>query len=231
MVDAGAAIIDVGGESTRPGAQSVTIEEERRRVLPIVEFIKKAFPEVIISVDTSKPGIMADAIKAGAHFINDVNALQEPGALDVIADSNVAVCLMHMQGEPRTMQKNPQYQDVVQDIYDYLQQRIESCINAGISKDRIVVDPGFGFGKSMQHNLKLMNNLGKFKQLGVALLVGVSRKSMIGAILDKPVEDRLIGSVTLAALSLWLGTNIVRVHDVEPTIEVLKIINAIKSAQ
>ncbi len=230
IIAAGAAIIDIGGESTRPGAQAVPAAEERKRVVPVIKRICKEFPETVISIDTSKPEVMTDAIDAGVRLVNDINALRSPGALDVIASSNVAVCLMHMQGEPRTMQKNPQYQNVVDEVWHFLQQRIMVCLAAGISRDRIVIDPGFGFGKTLQHNLLLIKNLKKFKELGVPLLVGLSRKSMIGAILNKPVNERLTGSISLATLALWMGADILRVHDVEPTIEALKIINAVHSA-
>ena len=155
MVAAGASIIDVGGESTRPGAQAVSTEEERQRVIPVIKRIHEELPDTIISIDSSKPEIMTDAIAAGARLVNDVNSLRAPGAVDAIADSNVAVCLMHMQGEPRTMQKDPQYNNVVDDVFKFLQQRIEVCIKAGISIDRIIADPGFGFGKALQHNLLL----------------------------------------------------------------------------
>ncbi|HEY5604290.1 MAG TPA: dihydropteroate synthase [Gammaproteobacteria bacterium] len=229
MISAGAAIIDVGGESTRPGAQAVPAQEERQRVLPVIKRIHEEFPDTILSIDTSKPDIMADAIAAGARLVNDTNALRSPGALDVIASSKVAVCLMHMQGEPRTMQSNPHYNNVVEEVWNFLQQRVQVCVAAGIDKDRIVIDPGFGFGKTLQHNLLLLKNLKKFKAMGVSLLVGLSRKSMIGAILDKPVNERLAGNISLAALSFWLGADILRVHDVEPTIEALKIVTALQS--
>ncbi|WP_455196842.1 dihydropteroate synthase [Kaarinaea lacus] len=229
MIAAGAAIIDIGGESTRPGAQEVSVDEERRRVLPVIERLHKEFPDTIISVDTSKPEIMSDAIDVGAAVVNDVNALRQPGALEVIADSNVAVCLMHMQGQPRTMQANPRYENVVEEVKEFLWRRVEVCVAAGIERDRIIIDPGFGFGKTLQHNLLLLKNLEEFKTLGVALLAGTSRKSMIGAILDKPVDERLIGSISLATLSLWLGANILRVHDVAQTVEALKIVNAVRS--
>jgi len=229
MIAAGAAIIDIGGESTRPGAQEVSIDEERRRVLPVIKRLHKEFPDTIISVDTSKPEIMSDAIDAGAGLVNDVNALRQPGALEAVADSNVAVCLMHMQGQPRTMQDNPHYDNVVEEVKGFLQHRIEACVAAGIKRNRIIIDPGFGFGKTLQHNLLLLKNLEKFKHMGVALLVGMSRKSMIGTVLDKPVDERLIGSISLATLSLWLGANILRVHDVAQTVEALKIVNAVRS--
>ena len=229
MVAAGAAIIDVGGESTRPGAKAVSVEEEHKRVIPVIKHIQKETPDTIISIDSSKPEIMAEAIAAGAHFVNDVNALRTPGALDVIAGSNAAICLMHMQGEPRTMQKDPHYNDVVEEVLSFLRQRIELCVKAGIDKNRIIVDPGFGFGKSLQHNLLLLKHLQRFKELGAALLVGMSRKSMIGAILDKPVEDRLAGSLSLATLAAWMGADILRVHDVAATSDALKTVNAVRS--
>jgi len=229
MVAAGAAIIDVGGESTRPGAQAVSVEDERQRILPVIKRIQKELPDTIISIDSSKPEIMTDAIVAGAHLVNDVNALLAPGALDVIAGSNVAICLMHMQGKPRTMQKDPQYNNVVEEVFAFLQQRVERCVKAGINKNRIIVDPGFGFGKSLQHNLLLLKHLQRIKELGVALLVGVSRKSMIGDILNKPVNERLIGSASLATLAAWLGADILRVHDVAATSDALKTVNAVRS--
>jgi len=229
MINAGADIIDIGGESTRPGAKEVSVAEERRRVMPVVSAIRQEFPHSLISVDTRKPEIMADAIRAGVHLINDVYALRSPGALELIADSNVAVCLMHMQGEPRTMQTDPQYVNVVDDVYHFLQQRIEACVKAGISEQRIIVDPGFGFGKNLNHNLQLLKHLDRFKQLGVALLVGVSRKSMIGVLLDKPVDHRLYGSLGLAAIALWSGADIIRVHDIAPTCDVVKVVDAVKS--
>ena len=228
MVSAGAAIIDVGGESTRPGAQTVSLEDESHRVIPVIESISKHYPDIIISVDTSKPELMSRSISAGVHMINDVNALRAPGAIDAVHDSKVAVCLMHMQGEPRTMQKNPQYDDVVIDVMSFLQERIIKCVEQGITYDRIVIDPGFGFGKTLEHNLILLRNLHVFADMDVALLTGLSRKTMIGTILDKPVEERLVGSVTAAILSMWLGANIIRVHDVAETIDALKIINAVR---
>ena len=231
MVNAGAAIIDVGGESTRPDALVVSVEEERRRVLPIIKRIQKELPDTIISIDTSKPEIMADALEVGVHLVNDVNALRAPGALEVIADSNVAICLMHMKGNPRNMQKDPHYDNIVDEVFNFLQQRVEECVKAGIDKNRIIADPGFGFGKSVQHNLLLLKKLKCFKELEVALLVGVSRKSMIGAILDKPVDERLIGSISLATLAAWMGADILRVHDVAATSDALKTVNAVRSVE
>ena len=229
MINAGAAIIDIGGESTRPGAEQVSVEEERRRILPVISAIRDEFPHTIISVDTRKPEVMDDAIRAGVHLINDVYALRAPGAIEVIAKSNVAVCLMHMQGEPRTMQGDPNYANVVEEVFNFLQKRIEICVEAGISERRIVVDPGFGFGKNLNHNLQLMKHLDRFKSLSVSLLVGISRKSMIGAILDKPVDQRLYGSLGLAAIALWSGADIIRAHDVAPTQDIIKVVSAVKS--
>ena len=225
----GAAIIDVGGESTRPGAKAVSVEEERDRVLPVISGIKTTIPQCLVSVDTSKTVIMKEAIKAGVHIINDVNALREPGAVEAVANSDVAVCLMHMQGQPRTMQNDPHYDNVVDEVLDFLQERIDVCQQAGIGLDRIIIDPGFGFGKTLQHNLQLLKSLPKLKTLGVALLVGMSRKSMIGAILNKEVNDRLAGSLGLAALSAWLGADIVRVHDVSESVDVIKAVDAVHS--
>ena len=229
MVSHGAAIVDVGGESTRPGAEAVTVDEERRRVLPVVQRLKSSLPNCLISVDTSKPEIMQDAIDAGAHIINDVNALRGLDAIETVANSNLAVCLMHMQGQPRTMQKHPHYDNVVNEVMDFLHEQINRCEEAGISRDRIIIDPGFGFGKTLQHNLQLFKNLPKFKSLGTALMVGVSRKSMIGAMLDKEVTDRVSGSVGLAALAAWLGADILRVHDVPETVDAVNVINAVRS--
>lgn len=229
MVGHGASIIDIGGESTRPGAEAVSVNEERRRVLPIIEGIKSSLPDCLISVDTSKPEIMRDAINMGAHIINDVNALRSPYAIETVANSNIAVCLMHMQGQPRTMQQSPHYENVPEEVMSFLQERIDKCVKAGISLDRIIVDPGFGFGKTLQHNLQLFKSLSKFKELGTALMVGVSRKSMIGAMLDKEVADRVSGSVGLASLAAWLGADILRVHDVSETVDAVNVVNAVRS--
>lgn len=227
MVDAGATIIDVGGESTRPGAASVSIQQEIDRVLPVIEAIQDELP-VIISVDTSKPHVMREAVKSGAGLINDVYALRQDGAIEAAAELNVPVCLMHMQGEPRTMQQNPQYINVISDIIEFLTQRITQCEKAGIAREKIIIDPGFGFGKTVNHNLTLVKKLPEFLSLHLPILVGFSRKSTIGAILDKPTEERLIGSVSLAVLACWFGANIFRVHDVKETADALKICNAIK---
>ncbi len=223
MVEAGASIIDVGGESTRPGADAVTAEEELSRVVPIIEAIRQQSP-VPISIDTSKPAVMEAAVAAGATLINDVRALQEEGALSAAAALQVPVCLMHMQGQPRTMQQAPYYEDgVVTEVIRFLQQRIAACQFAGIERSQIWVDPGFGFGKTLEHNLALLNELDRLQSLDVPLLVGISRKSMIGALLgDVPVEQRLQGSVGAAVVAVARGARIVRVHDVRETVEALQ---------
>ena len=230
MIGEGAAIIDVGGESTRPGAIPVTAEDEMRRVVPVIEALAGNI-EAVISVDTTKPEVMAAAIAAGANMINDVNALRAPGALDVVAAADVAVCLMHMQGEPRTMQQDPCYADVVAEVSAFLAERARHCVDAGISQSRIVVDPGFGFGKTLAHNLQMMRHLDRFSSLGLALLVGLSRKSMIGAVLDRPVRDRLAGNLALAVLAVARGARILRVHDVGPTVDALRMIAAVDAME
>ena len=227
MVDEGAEIIDVGGESTRPGAADVSVEDEIQRVVPIIKSIRQQ-SNVCISIDTSKPEVMRAAIEAGANLINDVNGLRAPGALELCAELAVPVCIMHMQGEPRTMQTDPQYVDVVEDIIGFLADRIESCVNAGMDRENIIVDPGFGFGKSLQHNLQLLDSLDEFQQLGVPVLVGISRKSMLGAILEEPdAEKRLHASVAAVVLTWTKGAKIFRVHDVKPTADALKVCVAV----
>jgi len=226
MVDDGVDIIDIGGESTRPGAQPVTETDEIERVVPLLEAIRSRF-EIPLSVDTSKPGVMAAAVQAGADMINDVRALREEGALAAVARLEVPVCLMHMQGEPRSMQANPRYGDVVEDVLQFLSERVRICQEAGIARERLLIDPGFGFGKSLQHNLTLLKELARFKSLDLPLLVGISRKSMIGAVLDRPVDQRLYGSLAAASLALWQGADIVRVHDVAATADVVKFCQAV----
>ncbi len=223
MVEAGAAIIDIGGESTRPGAEAVTAAQELDRVMPIIEAIRQQ-TTVPISIDTSKPQVMQAAVAAGANLINDVRALQEEGALSMAASLQVPVCLMHMQGLPRTMQQAPHYEDgVVTEVFRFLQQRIAASQFSGIERSKIWVDPGFGFGKTLEHNLELLRGLEQFQPLEVPLLVGISRKSMIGALLgDAPVEQRLQGSVGAAVVAVARGAKIVRVHDVRETMEALK---------
>lgn len=222
MAGEGAAIIDVGGESTRPGARSVSIQEELDRVIPVIERLHAELP-LPISIDTSKPEVMAEAARAGAGLINDVRALSEEGALVVAAASGLPVCLMHMRGAPGTMQQAPSYGDVVAEIKAYLQGRIAACEVAGIAADRILVDPGFGFGKTLDHNLSLLARLAEFQDLGAGLLVGISRKSMIGAVLGgAPVEQRLSGSLTAAVMAVERGARVLRVHDVKETVEAVK---------
>lgn len=222
MAQAGADLIDVGGESTRPGAQPVTAQEEIDRVAPVIEALHRELP-LPISIDTSKPEVMRAAVAAGAGFINDVRALREEGALDAAAHLNVPVCLMHMQGEPRTMQQNPRYDDVVSEVCEFLRTRIEACARAGIPTSRLVIDPGFGFGKRLEHNIELLRGLARFRALGAPVLVGLSRKSMIGQALGLPLERRLQASVALALMAVERGARIVRVHDVAPTVEALRL--------
>jgi dihydropteroate synthase len=226
MVADGANLIDIGGESTRPGAQPVSVQEEIDRVLPVIEVVAREV-SVPVSIDTSKPEVMRAAVRAGAGMINDVHALREEGALETAAALQVPVCLMHMQGEPRRMQKNPHYADVVTDVRAFLQERIEIAIAAGIPKDRLIIDPGFGFGKSLIHNLDLLRNLRKFTDLDVPLLAGLSRKSMIGMALELPLERRLHASVVLAVIAVQNGAKIVRVHDVAATREALRMFEAV----
>src|SRR6266852_1997706 len=221
MVAEGAGIIDIGGESTRPGAQPVSVQEELDRVMPVIEAVRDA-ADVLISIDTSKPEVMRAAVAGGADMINDVLALRAPGALQTVAELNVPVCLMHIQGEPRTMQKNPQYADVVSEVRDFLQARMQACVAAGMSPQKLVIDPGFGFGKNLDHNLQLLRNLKGFTTLGAPLLVGLSRKTMIGATLNLPVDGRLYASVALALIAAQNGAQIIRVHDVRATYEALR---------
>jgi dihydropteroate synthase len=226
LVAEGAAIVDVGGESTRPGAAPVDEDVEWERVIPIVEALAR--DGACVSVDTMKPGVMRAAIAAGASMINDVRALQAPGALDVARASDAAVCLMHMQGEPRTMQDAPAYRDVVADVRGFLARRAQACIDAGIAADRIVVDPGFGFGKSLAHNLVLLRRLGDIAGSGFPVLAGLSRKSMIGAITGCDVGDRLAGSVAAAIVAASHGARLLRVHDVRETVDALAVWHAIE---
>jgi len=223
----GAAIIDIGGESTRPGAESVAEADEINRVVPVIEALQSRL-EVPISIDTQKPGVMRAAIQAGAGFINDVNALQEPGALEAAAACGVPVCLMHMQGDPRTMQGDPQYGDIVDEVKTFLQQRMFVCEQAGIRSEQIVLDPGFGFGKTADHNLQLLARLEEFDRLGQPLVVGLSRKSMIGKLLGLEVGERLPASIALAVLAVERGARLVRSHDVAATWQALQMSTAIQ---
>lgn len=226
MTHEGAAIIDVGGESTRPGAMAVTAQEELDRIIPVIESIRREC-NAIISIDTSKAEVMREAISAGAGMINDVRALREPGALEAANEANVPVCLMHMLGEPRTMQENTHYADVVHEVKLFLQQRISVCEAAGI--DALLIDPGFGFGKTMSHNFQLVNRLSEFEALGKPVLMGVSRKSSIGALLDRAVNDRLAGSIAMATLCCQNGASIIRAHDVAATVDAVKVFHAVAS--
>jgi dihydropteroate synthase len=229
MCEAGAAVIDVGGESTRPGAESVSLQQELDRVIPVIEALAPELP-VPISIDTNKPEVMTAAVAAGAGLINDICALSAPGALAAARDTGVPVCLMHMQGEPRTMQAEPRYDDVVADIHDYLAARVAACEAAGIARERLLIDPGFGFGKSLQHNLRLLARLEAFQDLGLPLLVGLSRKSLFGKLLDRPVERRLVPSVVAAVLAAERGAAIIRAHDVEETVAALALLTAVQAA-
>lgn len=229
MAVEGASIIDIGGESTRPGAQAVSVDEELARVIPVIEAVRAEL-EVIISIDTSKPAVMTAAVAAGAGLINDVRALREEGAVQAAAAAGVPVCLMHMQGEPRTMQRQPHYADVVSEVRDFLLERAQCCETAGIARQQILLDPGFGFGKTLAHNLQLLRGLPQLVAAGYPLLVGLSRKSMIGALLDLPVEQRLTPSVALATLAVWQGANIVRVHDVTETVQAIRLCRAVQTA-
>ncbi len=222
LVAEGADIIDVGGESTRPGAASVSLQEEIERVVPVIEALS-ALIAIPISVDTSKPEVMRAAVGAGAGMINDVRALRAPGALKAAADAAVPVCLMHMQGQPRTMQEAPQYADVICEVGKFLRHRMDACAAAGIAAERLVLDPGFGFGKTLAHNLALLAGLEGLCSLGCPLLVGLSRKSMIGALTGRPVDGRLAGSLAAAVLAVERGARLVRVHDVAATVDALRL--------
>lgn len=229
MAAEGAAIIDVGGESTRPGADAVPAGEEIERVVPLIEAIA-ARTGVPVSVDTSKPEVMRAAVAAGAVMLNDVYALRRDGALAMAASLDVAVCLMHMQGEPRTMQADPRYDDVAGEVADFLSRRVAACVAAGIERSRIAVDPGFGFGKSDRHNIELLTNLQRIQALGLPLLVGLSRKNTLGKLSGQPVEGRLAAGIAAAVLAVERGAHIVRTHDVRATLDALKVATAIVRA-
>ena len=226
LIAEGADILDIGGESTRPGAQTVSVQEELDRVLPVIEGLRGV--AVPLSIDTCKAEVMRAALAAGIHMVNDINALQQPEALAAVVASDAAVCLMHKQGQPQTMQLEPQYEDVLFQVMEFLRTRIATAEDVGIARNRIVVDPGFGFGKTLEHNLTLLRNLDKFSVLGVPLLAGLSRKSMLGAITGKPVDDRLAASVAAALLAVQRGAGIVRVHDVRATCDALKIWQSVR---
>ncbi len=229
MVAEGAAIIDVGGESTRPGATAVSVQEELDRVAPVIEAIARELP-VIVSVDTSKARVMSEAVARGAGLINDVRALRESGALQAASDAGVPVCLMHMAGDPRSMQENPGYEDVVDDIIRFLRGRIQACETAGIPASQLLVDPGFGFGKRVAHNLLIVQRLHEFLSLDKPLLIGVSRKSTIGAVLDRAADERLPGSLALATMACQEGAHIIRAHDVAATVDAVKMCHAVMTA-
>lgn len=228
MVAEGAAMIDVGGESTRPGAPSVSVQEELDRVLPVVERLARELP-IPVSVDTSKPEVMREAARAGAGLINDVWALRQPGALEAVAASGLPVCLMHMLGEPATMQQEPRYGDVVAEVRAFLAERVQACAAAGIPRERILVDPGFGFGKTLEHNLSLLRHLERLTDVAAGVLAGVSRKSMIGLLLDAPVGERLAGSLAAAVIAAWQGANVIRAHDVRETVQALRVCAAVRA--
>ncbi|MEQ1976589.1 dihydropteroate synthase [Xenorhabdus sp. SGI240] len=229
MIKEGATIIDVGGESTRPGANEVSEQEELDRVIPMIEALAQRF-DTWISVDTSKAVVMQESARAGAHIINDVRALQEPGALDAAAQSGLPICLMHMQGQPRTMQTEPHYEDVVSEVKNFLIQQIERCVAAGIAKNNLILDPGFGFGKNLSHNYQLLAHLQEFHHLGLPILAGMSRKSMISQLFDVPPQERVVGSVACAVIAAMKGAQIIRVHDVKETVQAMQVVHATLSA-
>ena len=226
MIDEGAGIIDVGGESTRPGAVPASLDEELSRVIPVIEELRRRSP-VYISIDTSKPSVMRAACNAGADIINDVRALEEPGALAAAAETRAGICLMHMRGEPRTMQDSPRYDDVVAEVTAYLAQRVAACRAAGIESPRLAVDPGFGFGKRVPHNLALLKHLAVFQKLGVVVAVGLSRKSMLAKLTGRGVDERAAGSIALAAIAVLNGARIVRAHDVAGTVDAVRVAAAV----
>lgn len=226
MAAAGAAIVDVGGESTRPGAQDVSEQAEIDRVVPVIEAIRSAL-DVAISVDTSKPGVMRAAVAAGATMINDVRALRGEGALEAAAELQQAVCLMHMQGQPRTMQQDPQYHDVVADVTQFLRERVSECTQAGMAEELLVIDPGFGFGKTPEDNIELLANLRQLQEIGPPLLIGISRKSTLGMLTGREVDERQPASVAAAVLAVDRGASIVRAHDVAETVDALRVARAV----
>lgn len=225
----GAEVLDIGGESTRPGAAEVSLDEELCRVIPAIELIRRHYPDVVISIDTSKAEVMRQAVAAGADIINDVRALQVPGALQVAVESQVPVCLMHMQGAPRSMQHQPEYADVVAEVCQFLLQRAEHCVAAGLRREQIILDPGFGFGKSLQHNYQLLAALPELLVHGYPVLAGMSRKSMIGQLLGRDLSERLAGSIACATIAAMYGAQLIRVHDVKETADALAIVAATKS--
>ncbi len=226
LISRGVDIIDIGGESSRPGAQQVDLDQELLRTIPLIGAIRE-ISNIPISIDTSKPGVMEAAIDTGADIINSIWALRLEDSMKVAADLGAKVCLMHMQGSPATMQQNPTYVDVVSEVKEFLQERIDAALDAGIALENIIIDPGFGFGKTIEHNLKLLESLSDFRQLGVPVLAGLSRKNMIGRILDKPVDQRLYGSLSVAVMAAMLGADILRVHDVAETLDAIAMVRAL----
>ena len=229
MIDEGATIIDIGGESTRPGALKVSEEQELDRVIPVIEALRNV-SDVFISLDTSTALVMREGLSAGVDMINDVRAFQREGALDVISGSQAYCCIMHMQGEPDTMQLAPRYNGVVEEVLAFLNARVASLRECGVAPQKILIDPGFGFGKTLEHNYSLLKHLDELKVLGLPILAGMSRKSMIGGVRDKPVEERLGGSVAAALLALERGATVLRVHDVAPTMDAVRIWSAMQAA-
>lgn len=228
MIDAGVSIIDIGGESTRPGAPDVSLEDELARVIPVIKAIRAQY-DVWISIDTSKAEVMRQAAAAGADIINDVRALQEPGALEVAAEVGLPICLMHMQGQPRTMQNAPQYKDLLKEVEEFLQERIEACQAVGIQREQLILDPGFGFGKTLEHNYHMLAHLEQFHQFGLPLLAGMSRKSMIFKLLDKAPAECSAASVSCATIAALKGAQIIRVHDFEQTLDAMKVVSMVKA--
>ncbi|HIE5767959.1 TPA: dihydropteroate synthase [Proteus mirabilis] len=230
LIAEGASIIDIGGESTRPGASDVSIDEELQRVVPVVEAIRQRF-DVWISVDTSKAQVITESANAGASIINDIRSLQEPGALEAAAKTGLPVCIMHMQGDPKTMQQSPHYENVLIDVDRFLQENIQRCVDAGIEKNQIILDPGFGFGKNLAHNYQLLAHLSELHHFGLPILAGMSRKSMVGQLLNVPPQERVAGSVACAVIAAMQGAQIIRVHDVKETVDAMKVVQATLSAK
>jgi dihydropteroate synthase len=228
MIAQGATLIDVGGESTRPGANAVSVQEELDRVCPVAEAIAQRF-DIVLSIDTSTPEVMQETIALGAGLINDVRAFSRHGAVEAVADSDVGLCIMHMQGKPDTMQDEPSYSSVIDEVRHFFLKRIAVLSDAGVKKDRIILDPGFGFGKTLEHNLQLLANIADFSEMSYPLLVGVSRKSMFEHLLGRAVDQRLSGSLTAASLAAFQGASIVRVHDVAESVDMARVVDAVKA--
>lgn len=230
LIAEGATIIDIGGESTRSGASDVSIDEELQRVVPVVEAIRQRF-DIWISVDTSKAQVITESANVGASIINDIRSLREPGALEAAAKTGLPVCIMHMQGNPKTMQQSPHYENVIMDVDRFLQENIQRCVDAGIEKNQIILDPGFGFGKNLAHNYQLLAHLSELHHFGLPILAGMSRKSMVGQLLNVPPQERVAGSVACAVIAAMQGAQIIRVHDVKETVDAMKVVQATLSAK